>query len=371
MEQNKNKSLSYLIVTVLFVGILLTCSIFFLTASAIRSDSAQAPDCYDGSVIEGESFFAHFSRAVYQNRSLLSFIEKCEYHLFKNVNDPNVLVGKENFLFEVEDTENNYNYLQDYKGNAAFGEKQNAAVLAELKRREAFYAEKGAEYLLVVLPNAQSVYSEYMPDYLGNISNNTRLCVLDRYLRHNGFTSFLNLTEELKEHKAEGLLYNNTENSLNARGMYYVYLAVCSRFSDEVLQHATPRPISQLTCFEHWTKGKEIARRAGLSEVVQNRTVSLSGDTTTRYRYTFNVGLCARTVKIDYSMNQIHTPPLLLQFTDTWERSQIEPFFSNTFSSVTYQTNLEADEGIFAQALPNVVIQFIYENELSRLLPQA
>ena len=60
---------------------------------------------------------------------------------------------------------------------------------------------------------------------------------------------------------------------------------------------------------------------------------------------------------------------MLLQFSNTWERLQIEPFFSNTFSKVTYQTDLSDNPAIFEAAQPRVVIQFIYENQLSSLLP--
>ena len=149
-----------------------------------------------------------------------------------------------------------------------------------------------------------------------------------------------------------------------------MYLSICSRFDNEVLQHITPISRARLSFFEHRTAGKDIARRVGLSDVVQNRTVSLSGDTQLRYRYLFNTGLCSKTVKMDYSMDQIDSPSLLLQFTGTWERSQIEPFFSNTFTTVTYQTNLEQNDAIYERATPSVVIQFLYENELSLLLPQ-
>ena len=69
------------------------------------------------------------------------------------------------------------------------------------------------------------------------------------------------------------------------------------------------------------------------------------------------------------TMDVSETPSLLLQFSDTWERLQMEPFFSNTFLNVTYQTNLVHDEKILERAEPNAVIQFIYEDELSLLLP--
>ena len=47
----------------------------------------------------------------------------------------------------------------------------------------------------------------------------------------------------------------------------------------------------------------------------------------------------------------------------------MEPYFSNTFLDVTYQTSLVHDEQILKDAAPDAVIQFIYEDELNCLLP--
>ena len=365
----KKQTFLHLIFAVLFIGLVLSCSVFFLTETWIMRTGTQAEDCYDGSVIEGDSFFARFSRTVYQNKNTLSFIAECEYRFFDVVTDPNVIVGDEGFLFEARNAETGYDYLRDFIGEESFTEEECAAILAELQRREDFYATRGAEYFLIIIPNAQTVYSDYMPSYLGEISPNTRLSVLDRYLQSHGFDSFSNITSALRRHTDKGLLYNNTENSLNARGLYYTYLTVYSYFSEPVRRYTDPILPSEVTFFEHMTQGKDVARRAGLADVVQNRTVSLSNDTDIHYRYLFNTGRCVKTVRIDYSMNQVASPPLLLQFTSNWERSQIEPFFSNTFTRVTYQTSLEHDETVYEQAKPAAVIQFIYESDLSSLLP--
>ena len=116
-----------------------------------------------------------------------------------------------------------------------------------------------------------------------------------------------------------------------------------------------------------------MAQLAGLEEVAYNHTVSLSNNTKLNYRFVFDSGAVAETflLPFDYAVDVTSSPSLLLQVPGRWERTQIEPFFSNTFSDVTYQIGLEDDEEIFAHATPRVVIQFIYENQLSQLLPSA
>ncbi len=363
------KNLYHLIVMTAFVGILLTGTIYYLTNAVFEQPDTVAEQCYDGSVIKGDSPVAHFRRSVYQSAASQDLIRAYQYRLFGIVDAPDVLAGQSGFLFETTDEENDYNYLEDYTGNLSFTEEESAAILKELQRRERLYAERGAEYLLVILPNSQTVYSENMPAYLGDIGT-TRLNRLEAYLADHDFSAFVNLTDELKSCKQYGPLYNNTENSLNALGLYYTYQSVCERFQPTVMSKTRTISRGDLSFYQHMTTGKAAARRAGLSDVAQNLTISLSNNTKLRYHVQQDDGWLTKTIlKPPYDSPDIYeTPPLLLQFSNSWERLQLEPFFSNTFLHVTYQTDLTDDTAVYEQAAPRVVMQFIYENELSQLL---
>ncbi len=368
----KEISFYHLIVGTVFVGILLTGLVFYVTNTAIDGNNALYDCCYDGTVIEGDGFFSKFERAVYQNRSSLDSITEYQYRLFRIVSSSNAVAGKNDFLFPVRDSKNGYNFLEDYLGRAAFTEAEMASILGVLQKRQSAYAERGAEYLLVILPNTQTVYSENMPAYLGDIKT-TRLDKLDAYLEEHGFTAYANLTDEMISYKAQSdqPLYNNTENTLNALGMYYAYRAVCDRFDDSIMASTRVIPQSDLNFYQHLTTGKTVAREAALEQVVPNLTVSLSNSTKLYYHSTDINARASTTVLVPFESHDIYkTPSLLLQFSDTWERLQAEPFFSNTFSRVTYQTDFSDDSEVYDQAQPRVVIQFLYENQLSWLLPQ-
>ena len=368
----QESSMLHLIVVTVFVGILLTCSIFYFTNLLVEGESTVAPSCYDGSVFEKSDPLSAFQRTVYQHDSSLALIREYQYRLFGIVSGNTVIAGEDDFLFPVWDEAHHYSYVDDFTGKSAFTARQSAAILAELERRRTAYEALGAEYLLVVLPNAQTVYSECMPAYYGPISEQTRLRMLNEYLYDHGYIYFVDLTDELREAKSDGLLYNNTESSLNALGFYHVYRAIYQRFSDDVLANTDLIQRKSLHFYQHRTTGKSVAREAGLSDVVYNRTVSLSNSTKLNYRYVYNAGFAATTILLPFYVSSENTasPELLLQFSNTWDRLQIEPYFSNTFGMVTYQTDLEEDPGTFAAAAPKVVIQFIYENELSLLLPE-
>lgn len=369
--KKENVSLYHLIVVSVFIGILLTCALFFLIHSALGREHTVAAQCFDGSEIRGDGFWSEFRRSVYQNTALQERIHETRYQLFGIVGEESVLAGKDDFLFEVSDEKSEYSFLQDYLGGVSFTEEEMQDILELLNKRDRLYAERGAEYLLVILPNAQSVYSENMPAHFGDIRE-TRLDRLERYLLANGFTDFANLTDEMISYKSQGRLYNNTENSLNALGLYYTYLCVCERFQPTIMSKTRVTPRNDLKFYQHMTTGKAVARRAGLSDVVQNLTVSLSNNTKLNYHIQASTGRMTQTVLLpfEFSSDVNETPRLLLQFSNEWERLQAEPFFSNTFRGVTYQTDLADDAAIYEQADPDVVIQFLYEYQLSWLLPQ-
>lgn len=367
----KTSSTYHLIVATVFIGVLLTFSILLLTNVLTERKNDIAPQCYDGSVIEQDEPLADLRRHAYQRQSSLDLVQKYQYRIFGIVNDSSVITGKNDFLFEVEDKENHYNYVKDYIGDHTFTEEEMSAILHQLEQTRGSYADRGAEYLLVIIPNSQTVYSECMPAYLGDIDENTRLNVLINYLIEHQFYDFIDLTEDLCAAKEDGLLYNNTENSLNSLGSYYAYKAVYQRFSPSVLENTDLLDRSDLNFYQHIMAGKSVAREAGLADVVPNHTVSLSSRTKLNYRFTHNTGAFSSTFMLPYyTPSEIsNSPELLLQFSNTWEYLQVEPFFSNTFSRVTYQTNLLDDPTVFDVAKPKVVIQFIYESELSQLLP--
>ncbi len=362
-----------LLISALFVCILLSLSVTYITNAFIGAAGSLAPYGYSGETLSDSSLIGRFHRTFFRNEDSLSFIREYEYRLFGFVNHDNVFVGEDDFLFRVEDEENHYNYLKDYMGEFTFNEEKSALILKNLQERQQFYKSLGSEYLLVILPNAQTVYSEKMPPYLGTISPNTRLSVLCDYLQQNEFTHVLNMTASLQSYKGHGMpLYDNTENTLNALGLYYTYLAVCMSFSDNAYKAENVIMPGMLQFYQYYTAGRGIAVEAGLENVVKNMTVSLSNETKLDYSVSENTGFALKTVRHELggvSANSISS--LLLQFTGNRDRLLSETFFSNTFDYITYQPGLDYSEEAYAMANPSVVVQFIHENELSLLFEDA
>lgn len=84
-------------------------------------------------------------------------------------NESNVLLGKNGWFFYSGEDQ-----VEDYLGHLKLSEKQLNTWVAERKRRAMWCKQRGIEYFLVVPPNKQSIYSEYLPPKVGPFKGTTR-----------------------------------------------------------------------------------------------------------------------------------------------------------------------------------------------------
>ncbi len=350
-----------IICAALFIGTLLSCAFYFGITAFMNPT---APD--NGTSGEYGISFEAFSDAFYDSANLSEFVGKCEYLIFKSVGQDDIILGANDFLFEAGTTEDGYNYLDDYLGIGRFNGYELVQLEKFLDLRRIAYMNQGVEYLLVVIPNSQTVYGDYMPSYIEAMRGGTRLEQLTAYLHGMGYDFFFNATDALLSAKTPYIidqLYNNTENSLNSLGEWYLYSAVCDKLGELYGIEGTRLSDRSLSRYINYNDGKVLARAAGLSQVIKNRTVSLSDSAVIKYTNSVYYGNMIRTV-----FEEKHKPEkgskVLLEFTDEWDKIQLMPYFSNTFDEVTYKSNHYFSSFVVGKLKPDVVVQFIHEYEL-------
>ncbi|MBQ9079850.1 MAG: hypothetical protein IJY27_02150 [Clostridia bacterium] len=346
----------------LFAGIILTFTFYFGIAALTGNDTVSENSVAD------EMTFNAFSDAFYENEQLLELTDNIEYLLFRSIGSSDIILGDNGFLFDAGETDGGYNYLRDYIGDSRFSESELTAFANILSLRRLAYKNLGVDYLMVVIPNSQTVYSELMPYYMGELSENTRLSQLSDYLEGEGYDYFYDTTDLMLTAKTYGkLLYNNTENSLNSLGEWYLYDGVREKLEQMYGINGSLVGVSSLDLYTRSTDGKELARRAGLESIILNETVSLSNSAQTKYTVSSYYGTMVRTsVTEEYTTESDDV--VLLEFTNDWDRILLMPYFSNTYSEVTYKNNHQFSGLTMDNLQPSVVVQFIHEYELYDLL---
>ncbi len=355
------------IIIVLFVGILLSFLVNF-GVSAYLGTGERADSYFDGAEHPG-IILPEFADAFYLSESLRQNIIRVDYYLFGRIHTDDVLLGRNNFLFPAYDKENNYNYIADYLGEIDLkGEELNRYYFC-LSRITDAYAEYGAECYFVIIPNSQTVYSENMPEFMGDISQNTRLSSVSNYFARRGVKNYLDLTDTLKNAKQYGELYNNTEDSLNSRGAYYAYLAALSLLPSEAQSEIIPVELSEDDLVRHTTAGRELARKAMLEDVIKNRSVSLSTDFEQKYQVLLRYeDYDMAFSKLGYINSLPSHPKIQFAFSSDWDRIIMIDYFSNTFGTTIYRNSLSFNEDVLKKNGPRYVIIFLHEKDLGKLI---
>lgn len=94
---------------------------------------------------------------------------------------PDVIIGKDGWLF--------YNRITDgdpiatYKGEDLFTEDELFTIANQLQSASDTLKAEGREFVILIAPNKERVYSEFMPDYLGPPSDEYTVKQLCDYLR--------------------------------------------------------------------------------------------------------------------------------------------------------------------------------------------
>ena len=308
-----------------------------------------------------------YNEAYYKNTTLQELIVRYDYSLLGKVEEKNVLVGKENFLFEFVREQNNYNYLRDYLGEYSYEAESLESIYNFLKLRQTAYRNQDVEYIVAVIPNAMTVYEEKLPAYFQRGEGQSRLEQLTEYLKGKDDITLINLKDALLAAKSAGVLYNNTEDSLNSLGQYFVYQALYNALPEQVKAGTRLIPYEDVTFYTHHTPGKTLAKAAGLANIVSNETVSLSN----AMEFNYLLQELYPGTEITYADHNegeaTAGQTILLEFSNEWDKIQLMPFFSSTFDDVVYKNTHDFHLLTMETAQPTIVIQFIHEYELNSL----
>jgi succinate dehydrogenase flavin-adding protein (antitoxin of CptAB toxin-antitoxin module) len=279
-----------------------------------------------------------------------------------------VIIGKNDFLFNM--SADGYDYIADFNGKYAFADDELNQTYNALNKRRLAYANNGIYYLVAVIPNTQTVYPENMPPEYGTPGDNTRLKQLSEFIRQKGGINFIDLTETLISAKEEGQLYNNTDNSLNARGAYYAYTGIFHQLPEKMRtkNKINTDIIDKLT--ETKTEGLSLAGIAGVD--IKNNTVLLNTtDEDIMYSIMGNKELLLSTyVKIGYKSEIPTVPALLIELEYESDLDNFLPYFSSTYGSAGYKINYMYSKSAVNSVAPKAVVQIIREDRLSTLLDE-
>lgn len=287
---------------------------------------------------------------------------KVVYNITGTVSAGNVKNGEEDFLFPVKS--DSFDYKADFKGEYQYTDEQYGKIAENITVIKEAYEEIGADYYLYVIPNSQTVYDGIAP-FGDKISENTRTGGLIAYLKGNADINIDILTESLKSDGGAYDRFNNTENSINRIGAYYVYDAIKAQMPNDLNKSSAEIDINDFEITLTETDGKELASRIGLEKTVKNKTYSIDVSSLEK-RYTVqekdgNVIL----TDLKASAGVSGTSSVMVQIPSEHERSVLKTYFSATYTDVAVLPDIFYNE---AKGSPAVVLQILREDQIDMLL---
>lgn len=132
-----------------------------------------------------------------------------------------IVVGKADWLYYASDRS-----MEDYQELVRYSDAELQAIRVKLEERTRLLRQQGTDFLLMIVPDKQTVYPEYLPDTVRKAGRGegTRTDQLVRYLKETeADVRVLDTRQTLLSRKADRYLYYKADSHWNQYGALLAY----------------------------------------------------------------------------------------------------------------------------------------------------
>ncbi len=167
---------------------------------------------------------------VFRSSDLMKIDSMLTYYALGEIESVQVIGGANNWLFFKSSTDGNS--IADYEGTNPYSDKEMRAILQTALHTQNEIENKGIEFVVIVAPNKENIYSEYMPDSYthSDISSTDRL--ID-YLDENG-VNIISPKSELLSNHLDYQVYYSYDTHWNQLGAYIGVKDVLAAWSIDI-----------------------------------------------------------------------------------------------------------------------------------------
>lgn len=140
---------------------------------------------------------------------------------------PKALVGRDGYLFYAAEQSVDY-----YRGTKPFAADDLARWRDDLDDRRRWLAQRGIRYLVVVAPNKETIYGEFMPESLSKVRSDSRLDQLLAYLATDATIDVVDLRGPLSRAKPNQRVYHKTDTHWNDAGAMVAARTILARVKE-------------------------------------------------------------------------------------------------------------------------------------------
>lgn len=279
------------------------------------------------------------------------------YNLFGVVSSENTLLGKDEWLFykNVSDSRS----LDDYQGINAFSDAELRKIADNLIRLQANLKRSGTKLAILMPPNKENVYAQYMPDCIPKVSPQTKADKLVSYLQNNTNIPIAYPKSALIDACATYDTYYKLDTHWNTVGAYIGYKELC----DELHLRAAALCdviIKQDGITAYW---QDLAAASSTYNIFpQQPFYTVEG-------YTDNISAVQNTLlsneNIDVYTSDAQNDSKILMLRDSFGTA-IMPYIANTFKDSIFVHINAFDENTIQNAKPDIFVLELVERNCDR-----
>jgi len=310
-----------------------------------------------------KNFERHFNDHFGYRKHLVELAGRTKALGLGDSSHSHVILGRDGWLF----------YAFDENGQSArtprpFQPAELRKWRSVLEARTSWLGQRNCQYLFVVAPEKQSVYSQYLPNWLPEYPQvHTRTAQLIDFVRGGpAAANIFDLGDPLRTVAAHEQVFYRTDTHWNDDGAFVAYTAII-RILSERFPGMEPLPPSRLRRTTSNIQGRDLARLLGVARHVTDEQPSI-----------FVVDAQARNVSEQIEINECermggfspavyenanHTLPKAIVFGDSFSWS-MHPWLAEHFSRLVYLPEHVLDPAVIEREKPDVVIHELVERKL-------
>lgn len=307
--------------------------------------------------------FSYRSQLIYLNNYLTV---KC----FGISPTSRLLMGKNNWLF-LDEQPNRPGTINYYRSLTLFNQAELDAWKNLLEQRRAWLAQQGILYLFLIVPNKNSIYPEYMPDYIRKVNKRSRMDQLLDYLKNNSSISTVDIRPALLAAKKKAPVFQATDTHWNDYGAFIAageIMKTIAAFPEYAKARPLPLDRFKMQTINH--SGGDLAAMLSLQEEVMREDMI---DLTPVPDWQYTGGGLKRIslfIKQGYTVNPNALLPNLVMVHDSFYK-KLKPFLSEQFTRIRYIWDWDMGffPGIIEKENPKLVIDEMAERFLLDKMP--
>jgi alginate O-acetyltransferase complex protein AlgJ len=292
---------------------------------------------------------------------LIRAVALTKYHGVGPQNENRVITGKDGWLFYAADEK----YLAD-RGLDPFSTEDLDQWQQLLEKRQKWFSDRNIVFLVVIPPDKQTIYPEYMPDEFAHPPRPTRLDqLIARLQQRNSPVKIIDLRPALLEARKNRLVYFKTDSHWDDDGIYPAYVALLKAVAEALPGFKLPPQPPGNFIVRDDTRHGDLAQQLDLSREYHEKIRRW-----VRRDLVNKPKLFADVPTISYTDGD-PTGPRLLTYNDSFTAYMIQ-FLAPNFSHGTYAWNAwteTMDPAPVKDARPDVVICEFVERKLHDALP--